>query len=292
MSLTVLDEDWIRANVKETQGLQAAKVAFEALGKDTVTQPPVMQLAFPDHHGETCIKSAHLKGRTVACVKVASGFYDNPSKGLPSGSGLMLLLDATTGTPLSLLRDGGYLTDLRTGAAGALACDLLCPRAEMSKIAIIGSGIQARFQLRAISKVRDFKNAQAYSPNLENLKKYCDEMSKEFKGKVEPAASVEECVRDADVIVTTTTCTSPIVQGDWVKQGCTIIAMGSDTPGKNELAVNVLQKVINSGGKIICDKISQCVRLGEVQHLENGAEKVHGELGEVLNGKIPGREKK
>jgi ornithine cyclodeaminase len=109
-------------------------------------QPPVMQLQFPESQGETCIKSAFLGGRPVAAVKVASGFYKNTQRDppLPSSSGLMLVMDATTGVPLAVLADGGFLTDLRTGAAGALAVELFTPKRTLKKVAIIGSGIQAR----------------------------------------------------------------------------------------------------------------------------------------------------
>lgn len=288
MALEIIGKEWIEQYIVEEQGLEAVKIAFESLGNDALTQPPVMQLAFPEHKGETCIKSAHLHGRTIACVKVASGFYDNPKKGLPSGSGLMLLLDATTGFPLAMLQDGGYLTDVRTAAAGALAADLFCPKA-LGKVAIIGSGIQARFQLKAVSKIRQVSQVSAYSPNSDNLNKYCTEMAAELKCSVTAEPSAEACVRGADLVITTTPSNTPIVQASWVKKGATIIAMGSDTPGKQELHTDVLE-LAKENGKIICDKVSQCTRLGEVQHLQSGADYVHGELGQVLIGKVTGRE--
>lgn len=243
MALQLIETDWIGDNIKEDIAFESVKVAFTSLGHGTITQPPIAQLQFPEHKGETCIKSAHLHGRAVACIKVASGFYDNPKKGLPSGSGLMLLLDATNGLPVALLRDGGYLTDLRTGAAGALCADLFCLQGKtLNKIAIIGSGCQARYQLRAISKVRRFSSVSAYSTNKENLAKYCNEMIGEFKTVTVTAAdSVQACVTDADLIITTTPSNIPLVKAAWVKKGCTIVAVGSDTPGKQELGVDVLQ---------------------------------------------------
>jgi len=284
--MNIVEEKWIRENVREKQGLDSARVAFGCLGNQAVMQPPVMQLQFPDHHGETCIKSAHLRGRDVAAVKVASGFYKNVEKGLPNGSGLMMLLDATTGIPLALLRDGGYLTDLRTGAAAALGVDLLCAKDRvLPKVAILGSGIIARFALRAISGVREWDSVCAFSRTKSNLDAFAAEMSQEFSRPVAAASSAEVCVTDADLIITTTTSTSALVEAKWVKAGATIIAMGSDTPGKQELSPDVLNI---EGCKYVCDSKSQCERLGELQHAKGIS--VHGELGEVLNGKVTGRE--
>jgi ornithine cyclodeaminase len=144
--MSLVEESWLRANVNESDSLAAVKVAFTALAEGTVTQPPVMQLQFAQTGGETCIKSAFLGGRPIAAVKIASGFYNNPQREppLPSGSGVIIVLDASTGLPLALLSDGGFLTDMRTGAAGALAVELLAPRRKLKKIAIIGAGAQAR----------------------------------------------------------------------------------------------------------------------------------------------------
>src|SRR5262249_61684520 len=89
--------------------------------------PAVINLDVPKHRGEFHVKTAHIDGVPHIAVKIASGFYDNPSKGLPSGSGLMAVFDATTGLPVALLLDNGFLTDIRTGAAGAIAAEALAP---------------------------------------------------------------------------------------------------------------------------------------------------------------------
>lgn len=285
--MKIVEEEWLREKITEEDALEAVKIAFTALGEKKVAQPPVQQLQFFGH-GETCIKSAYLLGRPYATVKVASGFYQNIDKGLPSGSGLMMVLDAKTGFPSAILQDGGFLTDLRTAGAGALAVDLLVPRRSLKKIAIIGSGIQARFQLRAISKVRGWECVEAYSPNTEHVIAYCREMEEEFRRPVSVAPSAMACVRNADLIITTTPAKGGIVQAAWVAPGSTIIAMGSDTPGKQELAVDVLEQA-SKHGKIICDSVAQCKVLGEVQHATHLP--VAGELGDVLLGRVPGRER-
>jgi len=223
MGLLVVDEAWLRLHVREAEALEAVKIAFTALGTGSLTQPPVQQLSFPGK-GETCIKSAYLKGQPYGVVKIASGFPGNIDRGLPSGSGMMIVLDANTGAPRAVLQDGGYLTDLRTGAAGALAVDLLCRATKLGKIAILGSGVQARFQLRAINRVREWGEAMVFSRHSARLNACCKELNAEFGGRVKAGASFEDCVRGADLVITTTAASAPLVHEEWLEAGTTVIA--------------------------------------------------------------------
>src|SRR5690348_16847690 len=113
--------------------------AFRADGEGRAHVPAVINLDVPAHRGEFHVKTALIDGVPHVAVKIASGLYDNPSKGLPSGSGLMAVFDATTGMPVALLLDNGFLTDIRTGAAGAVAADLLAP-SHIGVVGVIGSG--------------------------------------------------------------------------------------------------------------------------------------------------------
>src|SRR3954463_12663181 len=112
--------------------------AFKADGQGRAHVPAVINLDVPAHRGEFHVKTALIDGIPHVAVKIASGFYDNPAKGLPSGSGLMAVFDAATGMPVALLRDNGFLTDIRTGAAGAIAADVLARRT-IDVVGIIGS---------------------------------------------------------------------------------------------------------------------------------------------------------
>src|SRR6185312_7205803 len=124
------------------------------------------------------IKTAYVEGSPYIAVKVASGFYDNVAKGLPSGSGMMAVFDASTGMPAALLLDNGYLTDIRTGAAGAIAADALAP-ATIASVGVLGSGVQARHQIRCLRCVRPFTRVIAWSPTRAHLAQYCREMQDE-----------------------------------------------------------------------------------------------------------------
>ncbi len=283
----VVEEDELRSTVHEAEALDAVRKAFRALAEDGVEQPPPMGLEIPAVRGEVHVKGAYLTGEPVFAVKVASGFYDNADRGLPTGSGLVLVFDATTGFPLALLRDNGYLTELRTGAAGALAADLLAPR-DVRRVAVIGAGVQARYQLRALAGVRSWESTTIWGPHRERAAACCREMAAALDTPCGVAATVEEAVADADVVVTVTPSREPLVRSAWLTEGVTIIAVGSDGPEKQELDADVL-----AGARVVADRRSQGVALGEIHHavaagvLEPGSV---DELGDVLVGARPGRE--
>ena len=161
--------------------------------------------------GDIHVKGAWLKGSPIFALKAATGFAANRERGLPTSSGFVMIFDAATGQPCALLADDGYLTELRTGAAGALAASLLAaPR--VRKIAMIGAGGQARFQLRAIAQAIEWQEASAWSPHAERCAAYAQEMTAALDKPVRTARSVEEAVQDADLIVTTTPARGALVQ--------------------------------------------------------------------------------
>ena len=299
--MRTVDESSIRAVIKEPEALSSAEKAFQALGIGAVTLPMPMGFDISEVEGEVHVKSAYLKGSPIFAVKIASGFYRNTERGLPSGAGLILVFDASTGFPLALLQDNGYLTDLRTAAAGALAAQLLAPEA-LDTVAVLGSGVQARFQLRALARVRSWERTVAWSPSAEQVRAYCDEMERELGLPFSAAAGPDEAVRGADLVITVTPSREPLIEADSLLPHATVIAVGSDGPAKRELPTAALARAAAGAragararaGKIVVDRLSQCLALGELHHaVEEGtlsADSVHAELGEVLLGRKPGRE--
>jgi ornithine cyclodeaminase len=160
----------------------------------------------------------------------------------------------------------------------------------VDKVAVIGTGVQARLQIEALSKVREFGAVAVWGRDPLKAARYAEEMSSVLGMRVAVSRSVQEAVAGSDVIVTATMSTEPLVFREWVPKGAHITAVGSDSPEKQELDVGVLA----SADKVVCDSIQQCARLGELHHaIEKGAmaeTDVHGELGEVLLGKKAGRE--
>ena len=287
--MRIVEEATLRQRVQEDEAMASAQRAFRALAEDKLEQPPPMSMALPQVRGEVHVKGAYLTGSPIFAIKVASGFYLNPQRGLPSGSGLVLVFDATSGFPVALLRDNAYLTDLRTAAAGALAVRLLAPRS-IERVAVLGSGVQARFQMLAISRVIDWRGASAWSPHRQNRERYCREMEARLGKPFSPASHPREAVVGAGLIITVTTSREPLVEASWVAPGATVVAVGSDGPEKQELEARLLGRA----DKVIADRLSQCVRLGEIHHaVAEGVlreQQVYAELGDVWVGKKPGRE--
>lgn len=286
-SLPIVEEAVLRAVMSPERAVAVIREAFASDGQGKTRVPPVINLDIPASRGEFHIKTAYIEGVPHVAVKVASGFYDNPRRGLPSGSGMMALFDATTGFPVALLLDNGFLTDIRTAAAGAVAADFLA-RHSLRTVGVIGSGVQARFQIRCLSAVRSFSDIMVWSPTRTHVEQYCRDMSAEgFDAR--PAASAEEVCRAADLLITATPSRTPIVRAEWLPPGVHVTAVGSDSPGKQELEAACLDRA----DLVVVDRFAQCAAFGELKHaLDAGLltrNDVHGELGALAAGRKPGR---
>jgi ornithine cyclodeaminase len=285
--MRIVEEQTLRGVITPQIAVDAMRGAFRADGDGRAHVPAVINLDVPAHRGEFHVKTAHIDGVPHIAVKIASGFYDNPSKGLPSGSGLMAVFDATTGLPVALLLDNGFLTDIRTGAAGAVAADVLAPKT-IRTAGVLGSGLQARHQMHCLRCVRDFREIVAWSPTRARLDAYCAEMrAAGFDARA--AASPREVCFEADVLITATPSREPLVLAEWLHPGQHVTALGSDSPGKQELDAACLARA----DVLVVDRVTQCAAFGELRHaLDAGlfrADRVHAELGEVVAGVKPGR---
>src|SRR5262249_47543534 len=167
----------IRRVIGPREAFHSAQIAFCAVAEGRVQLPLPMALSLPERQGEVHIKAAHIAGAPVFVVKIVSGFLANTAAKVPVSSGYIGVFDAETGHPLGILLDGGYLTDLRTAAAGALAATLLAP-AKIAKAAIIGTGIQTRCQLRALVEAGlGAVQTMAWGRSPAALEAYCREMA-------------------------------------------------------------------------------------------------------------------
>jgi ornithine cyclodeaminase len=285
--MRIIEESALRAVITPHVAVDAMRDAFRADGDGRAHVPAVINLDVPRHRGEFHVKTAHIDGVRHVAVKIASGFYDNPSKGLPSGSGLMAVFDATTGLPVALLLDNGFLTDIRTGAAGAIAADALAATT-IRRAGVLGSGLQARYQIQCLRCVREFREIVAWSPTAAHLDAYCAEMRAAGFDARAVSSPREVCV-DADVLITTTPSREPLVLAEWLRPGQHVTALGSDSPGKQELEAACLARA----DLLVVDRMTQCAAFGELRHaLAAGlfrADRVHAELGEVISGAKAGR---
>ncbi|MFD2707096.1 cyclodeaminase [Salibacterium lacus] len=270
------------------KALELVEEGFQKLERGEVTMPPVLRVDIPEHHGEVDVKTAYVKGMDMFALKMSSGFFDNPDKGLPSLSGMMLLLRTDTGFTDSILQDNGYLTDVRTAAAGGIAAAHLAPET-VETAGVIGTGTQARYQIRALQLVRKLDQVLVYGRKSERVQEYIDDMQKELGIEVKATESPEEVVRNSDAVVTTTPAKQPIIQKEWLHPGLHITAMGSDAEEKNEVAPDVLGAV----DVLACDAKAQVFKLGEHHHaLEAGVIQENAdtvELGALSLGHAGGR---
>ena len=289
MTITILTEAEIRSCVGlNEEAISAVANGFTSLAAGEVTLPPIVRIDVPEHQGEVDIKTAYVRGLDSFAIKIAAGFFQNYRLGLPTGSGMMVLVSARTGRPEAVLLDNGYLTDVRTGAAGALAARYLA-RKRVETAGVIGSGMQARYQMRALKQVRDFQRLMVFGIVPDQVEEYAAEMASVLGVDVITAADVETVVRSSDVVVTCTPAKEPYLKAEWLHPGLHITAMGTDSEDKQELYADALGRA----DLLVCDRKSQSFRLGEFHNgLEAGVISRDDpiiELGELTSGREPGR---
>ncbi len=286
-TVRLLSEADLRAAVPlDLAAVDCVEAAFRALAGGGVVMPPILSMAIHEHNGEVDVKTAFVPGLESFALKISPGYFDNPKLGLPSTSGLMILFAARTGQVEAVLLDNGYLTDVRTAAAGAVAARHLA-RPDATRAAILGTGMQARLQLRALALVRPLERAAIWGRNAARAEALAAEMARELGIEVR-ARDAEEAVADADIVVTTTPATEPVLRAAWLRPGQHVTAMGSDQPNKNEVEPAALARA----DLYVPDRLAQTRVLGELRAaLAAGAvaEADHPELGEIVAGRAPGR---
>jgi ornithine cyclodeaminase len=269
--------------------LEVVADGFSKLAEGKVTVPPIMRIDIEEHLGEVDVKSAYIQGLDSFAIKIASGFPENHKQGLPTGSGMMILINAQTGRPMAVLLDNGYLTDVRTGIAGAISAKYLA-RNTIQNAGVIGSGMQARFQMQALKLVRDFQRLFVYGIDAEQVEQYAREMGDLLGVEVIQSDNPEEVVRECQVVVTATPSRQPYLQADWLHPGLHITCMGSDAEHKQEIYPEVFKRA----DLVVCDRKSQVFRLGELHHAKEAGiiadEDQVDELGELTSGTKPGRQ--
>lgn len=282
------------AQLKEAVSLDLTSVdvverAFLALASGKVVMPPILSMELAEANGEVDVKTAYIPGFDGFAIKVSPGFFDNPKLGLPSLNGLMILFSAKTGLVEAVYLDNGYLTDIRTAAAGAVAARHLAPQT-VETAGVIGSGVQARLQMQAAHLVRPFKRLLVSARNMERAEACAGDLAQSLGIEVEAVANPADVLRESQLVVTTTPSRDPVVSADWLHPGLHITAMGSDQTGKNEIDPRALV----AADAYICDAVSQCRVSGELEAalasgLWSDDRQAPAELGAVIAGQAPGR---
>jgi ornithine cyclodeaminase len=248
--LRIVELPEILAALDEEAALAAVATAFRRLHAFEAQVTAVGHLSFADPPGDCHIKSACMTGDDIFVVKVATGFYRNPTLGLSSSNGFVVVMSAKTGEILGMLRDEGRLTDQRTAMAGAIAARAICGPGS-STLGVVGAGTQARLQARLISRHLNLKTVLVWARKSEAAAALAAEIGA-------TAVGLRELCERADLIVTTTPSTEPLLVSDMIAAGKRIVAVGADAPGKRELDPAILARA-----RVVVDSCAQCIDHGE-----------------------------
>lgn len=286
MEVVWLKEDDVEELLEMGEVIGSVESAFRYYGLGRVQMPSKSYLYFDKYNGDLRTMPAYIPDTDEAGVKIVNSHPQNPSKGLPTVLAIYVLNDPATGKPLAMM-NATYLTDIRTGAGSAVAARYLA-RKNSRVMGIVGCGRQSRTQLSAISELFDLEEVLITDKSGEQ----CDLFIKEMENKIDAdikSVDLQEACR-ADIIITTTPVKEPIIKSEWIEEGTHINAVGADAPGKQELEADILKRA-----RIVVDSREQAYHSGEINvplsRGEISREDVYAEIGEIVAGKLPGRER-
>jgi ornithine cyclodeaminase len=286
METKIFNLNQIKSALHTFDPLQAIEEGFVAYSEGRVVVPPVGELLFDDPPGDAHIKYGYIKGDEYFVIKVATGFYDNIKLGIPTTSGLMLLFTQKTGELAGVLLDEGYLTNVRTACAGAVAAKYMAPK-KVERIGVFGAGVQGRMQLQYLKSIVRCREVMVWGINEDECLRYKTDMEAE-DFNVEICLDPGKIAGNCNLIVTATPSKKPLLEAHQIKKGTHITAMGSDTPEKNELDSYILEMA----DVVVGDSLEQCKARGEIfKAVSTGVMAMEKpvELGNVISGKAVGR---
>jgi ornithine cyclodeaminase/alanine dehydrogenase len=286
--LLLTDED-VRRLVTMKEAMATVEKAFGEYAKGRALMPPRSTMMLEKHQGSISLMPSYLEETGVAATKIISIYPMNPAKGLPTSIAQIVVNDPETGRFIATI-EASYLTALRTGAVTGVAVRYLAR--ENSRIAaIIGCGIQGQTQAWAVAESRPIETLRCYDLSWERSQAFAEEMSRRLKVEVLPAETAKEAVKDADIVVTSTTSKEPVVRRNWLGEGVHISAIGSFYPDHRELDTATVRDA-----KVVVD--SEEAALAEAGDLiipiKEGAiteKHIYAELGELVIGLKSGRTK-
>lgn len=273
--------------------IEAVESAFKQKGLGLVQMPAKTYLYYKKHRGDLRAMPTFLEHLDISAVKVVNVHPRNPSTtGLPTVMATIILIDPSTGAPISIL-GGTTITNMRTGAAGSVAAKYLA-RKSSRIVGLVGAGAQARTQLMALLEVcKNLEEVRVWSRTNATIKRFVMKSTQDFGKRVDiiSAESVRKAVVGADIVVTTTPSRKSLVMNEWVTAGTHINCIGADAVGKEELDPIILKR-----GKIVVDDWAQASHSGEISvPLGNGfitKEDIWAEIGEIVADLKPGRQKR
>ncbi len=269
--------------------IHVVEMALRELALGNAVMPPQTIFRPPGYNNAHRVMSAFVGGEVQALgFQALTSHYGNQDNRLLTTSGTLLLSNPATGEALSIM-DATFLTTMRNGATSAIATNFLARR-EVNEIAILGTGAQARTQLMGVCAVRNVNGALVLDSNVQARRRFADQMSKALGVPIEPVADARAAVEMADVIITATRASKPLLRGKWLRPGAHVNAVGAHSPHARELDTEAIRRA-----KVVTDQASACLaQAGDlILPIQEGAiseEHIHADLGQIIAGLKPGRE--
>ncbi|MEM2911690.1 MAG: alanine dehydrogenase [Candidatus Bathyarchaeia archaeon] len=292
METLILTDDEVKALISMKEVIEKVELAFKEKGLKRVQMPAKIYVFYTKYNGDLRAMPSYLEELDISAVKVVNVHVNNKEKyGLPTIMAVIVLVDPRNGFPLAIM-GGKTITDVRTGAAGGIAAKYLA-RKDSRIVAFVGAGTQAKTQLEGLLEVyKNLEEVRVWSRSKETRERFLAE-AKQMYGRLVKFVPVEEvrgAVKGADIVVTITPSRQPLVMDDMVSYGMHFNCIGADAPGKEELDPAILKRA-----KIVVDDWEQASHSGEINvPLSRGIitrENVWAEIGEIVAGLKPGREK-
>ncbi|MDH6606180.1 alanine dehydrogenase [Streptomyces sp. SAI-208] len=267
--------------------IASQRAAFTALGAGTADLPA--KIMHPSRFDDSVVFAyvSRLSADSGAVAKFGSVNPGNAAAGLPTIHAVVTVLDPVTGR-LAAVLDGAAVTTARTAAASAVAVDALATP-DSTDLAVLGSGAQALAHVRAIARVRDLKSVRLWSPTPHHRARAAGTLA-DLGLPVEAAGSAEEAVTGASLVATCTLSTTPVVRGEWLAPGCTVVSVGSFEPTRREVDAEVLRRAVLSGAVVVDGPATAAEHAGPVvDALRTGLLTDLVGLGDVLTGRAAAR---
>ena len=285
--MLLLSEDDVRHLISMDDLIETMHAALVEFSGGRVQQPLRTVLEVGPQHAFFGVMPAHIPKSGALGTKLVTVFGSNTAIGLPSHLATILLLDSTTGE-LQCVMDGRFITEARTAAVSAVSTRLLA-REDASTLAILGSGVQARSHLAALTRVRAISDVRVWSPSEERRRAFVDEMQASTNATLSTASSAQEAVRGADLIVLATASREPVVRSEWIADGAHIAAVGACRPDQREMEATLVARArlfvdSRTGALAEAGDVVLAMRDGAIDETH-----IAGELGELAGGRVAGR---
>ena len=285
--MLLLSEDDVRRLISMEDLIEAMHAALVEFSGGRVQQPLRTVLEVGPQHAFFGVMPAHIPKSGALGTKLVTVFGSNAAIGLPSHLATILLLDSTTGE-LQCVLDGRFITEARTAAVSAVSTRLLA-REDAATLAILGSGVQARSHLAAITRVRPVRDVRVWSPSEIRRRAFVDEMQPSTSAALSSVSSAQEAVRGADIVVLATASREPVVRSEWIADGAHVAAVGACRPDQREMEAALVARArvfvdSRAGALAEAGDVVLAMRDGAI-----GESHIAGELGELAAGRVAGR---